>query len=52
MRTKRPRRKGGPESLRAVGGGGTSDVTSEEDPARDTEKRVPGGGIVECRGSS
>lgn len=32
MRTKRPRRKGGPERLRAAGGRGVSDAASEDEP--------------------
>lgn len=51
MRTKRPRRKGGPERLRAAGGRGVSDAASEDEPGTRHGEACSWGGVVECTGS-
>lgn len=51
MRTKRPRRKGGPERPRAAGGRGVSDAASEDEPGTRHGEACSWGGVVECTGS-
>lgn len=51
MRTKRPRRKGGPERLRPAGGRGVSDAASEDEPGTRHGEACSWGGVVECTGS-